>query len=367
MLMRWERGLFPMLLFVGTGCGESRPARIGALYTHDNPMAAVMVSAAAQTDSASGRPLTSIAFDETGRGRIESVDAAVASSEEFARQKDIVAVVGPAGSSGAIVAASVLNHRGIPHVVPNATSHRLAAAGEWTFRLSPDDKAQGRVLAAFALDTLHARRIAILHVNDDYGEGIRDGVSAALEARGERLIDEIVIPSISYACRASDGAVDLMARALIARSNPDLVVWAGSSAASCAIRRLFENKPDLRILASDVLEPSRNETIRALAPEIRRRIYSIVMGAPVQNAAYQAYLDESREQPMPELSPSQALTYDAFAVVAAAVRAVGANRDAVRRWLESLGRSRPAWTGITGPISFVPGARDGILRVRQAE
>jgi ABC-type branched-subunit amino acid transport system substrate-binding protein len=57
-----------------------------------------------------------------------------------------------------------------------------------------------------------------------------------------------------------------------------------------------------------------------------------------------------------------AMEYDAFMLLRAAIMEVGANREAVRNWLASLGRTRPAWQGVTGPISF-DRPRAGILRM----
>ena len=63
---------------------------------------------------------------------------------------------------------------------------------------------------------------------------------------------------------------------------------------------------------------------------------------------------------------SEALQYDAFMLLAAAVRDVGPDRMAIRNWLESLGRTRPPWIGVTGPIAFNR-PRSEILRMTGPE
>jgi ABC-type branched-subunit amino acid transport system substrate-binding protein len=49
---------------------------------------------------------------------------------------------------------------------------------------------------------------------------------------------------------------------------------------------------------------------------------------------------------------SHALQYDAFMLLSTAVREAGTSRRAIRSWLESLGRTRDPWPGVTGPIAF---------------
>ncbi len=51
-------------------------------------------------------------------------------------------------------------------------------------------------------------------------------------------------------------------------------------------------------------------------------------------------------------APDDAMNHDGLLLLAHAVRAVGPDRRAVRGYLESLGRTRPAYHGISGDIAF---------------
>ena len=53
-------------------------------------------------------------------------------------------------------------------------------------------------------------------------------------------------------------------------------------------------------------------------------------------------------------------------LLTAAVRDVGPDRMAIRNWLESLGRTREPWMGVTGPIAFSR-QRSEILRMTGPE
>jgi ABC-type branched-subunit amino acid transport system substrate-binding protein len=61
---------------------------------------------------------------------------------------------------------------------------------------------------------------------------------------------------------------------------------------------------------------------------------------------------------------AHAMFYDALMLLAQAVRDVGSSRMAVRQYLESLGASRPAYPGVTGPISFRPDRRVNLVMTR---
>jgi ABC-type branched-subunit amino acid transport system substrate-binding protein len=50
---------------------------------------------------------------------------------------------------------------------------------------------------------------------------------------------------------------------------------------------------------------------------------------------------------------ADAANFDAAMVLVTAVREVGAKRAAVTRYLEQLGRERPPYPGITGPMMFL--------------
>jgi len=58
------------------------------------------------------------------------------------------------------------------------------------------------------------------------------------------------------------------------------------------------------------------------------------------------------------------MSHDALMLLARAVGDVGADRRAIRSYLESLGRERPPYPGITGPISFGPGRRTNLVMTR---
>jgi len=64
--------------------------------------------------------------------------------------------------------------------------------------------------------------------------------------------------------------------------------------------------------------------------------------------------------------PGAAMHYDALMLVMHAVRDVGGSPKAIKAYLTELGKSRPAYQGVTGPIAFGPERRRPfyMLRIR---
>ena len=284
----------------------------------------------------------------------------------FASNPGVVAVVGHAGSRDALLGAAVYNAQGVPNVVPNSTSARLARSGPWTFTLVPNDSVQGEFIAHYALDSLKVERIGVLYVGDEYGIGLRDGVQSALRRRQTALAGATMI--LSDGCWTRRGRVVFgpIVRAAIRRAQPDAVVITGGSANGwCVADYVHAANPAIWILFSDGMDGAR--IIPPSATHIASaRVRGVTFWEPADDTLNAKFL--KRVQPALGRQPvaSQALQYDAYMLVAAAVRDVGPDRRAIRNWLESLGRTRKPWLGVTGPIAFNR-PRSEILRMTGPE
>jgi len=288
------------------------------------------------------------------------LDATTEQAELFADVPGLIGVVGHAGSRISLLASSVYNARGVPQIVPNATSRRLATAGPWTFRLVPDDGIEGAALAAYALDSLRLQRITVMYLGDEYGTGLRDGVDSALRARGLRLADHVLVPS--QPCASDDVAelTSVLARASIKRAAPEVVILAVTTpVAACLARAIATERPGVWFLGADGVEATRTE-LGVLPPEVREKFRTVVFGHSADSAS-RLFQARSRRILGRDAFPSEALTYDGFLLLARAAEATGGSRRAVRRWLEKLGSANPPWQGVTGPIGFA-GPRHELIR-----
>jgi branched-chain amino acid transport system substrate-binding protein len=126
-----------------------------------------------------------IAMPTADTGCIDAT-MAVNGADRLVNTEQVVAIVG-ALCSGATIAAA--NNVGIPAGVvmisPASTSPALSELddNDLVFRTPPSDAYQGEILARI-LRRHDIDQIAITYVNNDYGKGFADAVSAAFEAEG---------------------------------------------------------------------------------------------------------------------------------------------------------------------------------------
>ena len=91
------------------------------------------------------------------------------------------AIVGPLSSTVTLaVSESVTRDAGVPVISPSATSPALSAAddGGFLFRSTISDAAQGVILADLAADEGYDN-VAVMFINDAYGQGLADAFEAA--------------------------------------------------------------------------------------------------------------------------------------------------------------------------------------------
>lgn len=336
------------LVLLLSGCRRAEPARIGDAYPRD-PVSDTFLAAVLPVVESSGVLVAkwSVSGDPSVTIHMNTDQATV-----FAADPSVVAVVGHTGSRDALLGAVVYNSRSIPQVVPNATSSHLAAAGPWTFTLVPNDSVEGVFIANYAIDSLHAARVSVLYLGDEYGIGLRDGVRAALRKRGTHLVDASMIPTDWCLAEPAASRHEAIVRAALRRSRPDAVVVAtGSVSGWCVADFIHASSPETWILFGDGMDGAREvpDLPLRIVPE---RIRGVEFWAPGSDSLNTAFVDRIKKVMNRPPVASHALQYDAFMLLTAAVREVGPDRRAIRRWLESLGRTREPWQGVTGPIAF---------------
>lgn len=286
----------------------------------------------------------------------DAPDVEVKRAEQFVAVPGIVGVVGHSSSRGSLAAAPVYNEAGIIQITPYATSRLLRAAGPWTFNLAPDDSVEGAYIGRFVNEHLHARRVTVFYVNDEYGRGLRDGVVAELRGRAVTIVDLVSTdPSSDFAT---------LVTASLARARPDVIVAACRQAETGAIARLLRERSVPRAVVGgdgSLLLPD----LAQYAGPAADSVYAVAFWMPdAPDSLSRAFVAEYRRLVGDTPQSSHAMTYDALMLMATAVAAAGPNPAAVRRYLEGLGRERPPYHGVTGPIAFYGDRRPRLLMVR---
>ncbi len=115
--------------------------------------------------------------------------AAVEAARKLVDVDQVHAVIGAAASSSSLaVAESVTIPKGVPQISYASTSPLLTIlpadeGQDFLFRTVPSDALQGVVLAGVAVEQGYTN-VAILYVNNPYGQGLKDNFQAAFEAAG---------------------------------------------------------------------------------------------------------------------------------------------------------------------------------------
>ena len=114
---------------------------------------------------------------------------AVAVANRLVDQDKAVAVVGHFCSSSTIPASEVYDEAGVIVMTPGSTNPMVTERGmQEVFRMCGRDDQQGVVAADYMVDKLKAKKIAIIHDKDTYGQGLADAAKAELASKGVKPV-----------------------------------------------------------------------------------------------------------------------------------------------------------------------------------
>lgn len=351
-----RRGIL-LLLTLAVACGRQQDsATIGLAYAPGwrNIDAAQL----AVSDLATMRHERNIRLllDSTFVG--DSAQVEVRRAERLVADPSVMTVIGPSNSRGALAAGPIYNAAGVTQINPQATSHLLARLDGRTLSLIPNDSLEGEFIGMFLADSLRARTATIFFANDEYGIGLREGVERALADRRIQVADKVPF--------SESGPFQVLVRTSLQRAHPDVFVIAGRSSATVEIARaLHDLTPGAVIVVGDgAMVPERLAT---LGDSILATLHVVSFWAAQSgDTAAADFSRRFRTLLGRDPEPADAYVYDGIMLSAAAIRSAGADRDAVWEWLHSLGTSRPAYQGVTGPIAFnePPLSRMTMVRIR---
>ncbi len=332
-----------LLALCSMSCGRHEPPpSIGLAYPpHFRNIEAASL-AVVDLEALTGGPPVRLVLDSSLVTDSAPVD--VRRAESLVARPNVMAVVGPGNSRGALAAAPVYNAAGVTQLNPQATSRLLSRLGGRTLLMLPNDSIEGAFIARFLAESLAARRVSIFFTNDEYGVGLREGVEAALATRRISVVDKVPF--------SPQGEFAVLVRSSLQRARPDVVVVAGRVGSAMQIAQLVHDlAPGTEVVAGDgAMLPVQ---LGALAEAVLADLHVVSYWLPApDDAAAARFSRRFRALVGREPEPADAYAYDAIMVAAAAIRAAGADRDDVWEWLSSLGGSRPPYPGVTGPIAF---------------
>ncbi len=285
-----------------------------------------------------GRPVQLVFADDSS---VETV--AVREAHAFVVRDRVVAVVGHLSSGPTRAALGVYSTRGdpIPLITPSASSPDLSGLSPWLFRICPSDLAHGIQLARFARQRIGALRAAVIYTNDDYGRGVRRTFVSEFRNLGGTVLEQD--PYL-----VTHGSAEPFLSRLRRAGGPDVLVLATQRVeAETVLREMRSTGLAWPVIGGDALVGI--EADGALAEGVRVSATYLSDRAGDRNDAFvAAYARAYGQRP----DHRGAGTYDVIMMLAQAIEQVGASRGAIRSYLATLGRARPAYEGVTGRIAF---------------
>lgn len=116
---------------------------------------------------------------------------AAAAVKKLISSDKVSAIIGEIASSRSLEAAPICQDAKIPMVSPGSTNPTVTEKGDYVFRVCFIDPFQGTVMAKFALDTLKAKKVAILSdARSDYSRGLAQYFTEYYKGNGGEIVVE---------------------------------------------------------------------------------------------------------------------------------------------------------------------------------
>src|SRR5438445_8207469 len=173
-------------------------------------------------------------------------------------------VMGPVFSGSFIVSMAETKRAEIPNFTGGEAANITQQGNPYVFRTSFTQSTAMPKLARYIKDSVKAKSVAMVWVNNDFGKGGRDSMSKALEAQGIKVVADI---------STDPGQVDFSAAVLkVKQSNADAVfVYTNEEESARALRELKKQGYDKPVIVKTtmtgqkVIEPTGNAANRASA------------------------------------------------------------------------------------------------------
>ena len=334
--MRFLKTLAVLLLAIvmmSAGAPEDDVIRIGVAGAHTGDLASfglpavnaaqLVIDQVNEDGGLLGRRVELVIEDD------QCADAIAPNTAARLVDQGVVAVIGHICSGATRTALGTYLEAGIVAISPSATSPTLTQSGEYPnfFRTIAPDDAQAALQVEFILDRLDSSRIAVLHDQGQYGQGLADFARGYLEESGEA---EIVLYD-----GVTPGAVDYSAIVnRIEQSGADTVVYGGyHPEASKIVAQMRQRGMEQLFVSGDGVK---DDTFIDVAGVDAEGVYATspqdVSSNALEMQAREAHVDRYGEAPGPFFSNAYAAT---LAIVHAIEEAGSTEYEAIRAALQT--------------------------------
>lgn len=279
-----------------------------------------------------------VPFDDQAR-----TDSGVAKARSIIADPDILVVIGHLNSDVALAASDIYKNADLAMISPANTNPKLTTRGYLNVeRVCGRDDAQGPAAAHFAVETLGAAKIYILHDKTSYGQGIATQFQEEAKKIGATIVgfdgtDE----------RINFGA----ALSPIKAANPDLLYFTGSYyQAGALLKQMRDQGIRATFLGTEKID---NPEFARLAVDAAVGAYYGIPWAPASAFPDAAqFVKDYKAEFGKDAPPFAAQAYDATGIALKAITSLIKDGKPTRKAVAQTIRATKDYTGITGTFTF---------------
>jgi branched-chain amino acid transport system substrate-binding protein len=351
-----------MIMFLGACSEKSNTVRIGvnAEITGDMPavgesckkaaeMAVKEINDAGGIDIG-GQKYKVDLFVEDNAGK---PDQSASATQKLITQQKVHAIVGPNATRYALPASEIAESSKVVLVSPWSTNPKTTldaktnAPKKYVFRACFIDPFQGRVVAKFALDTLKARKAAVLYdVASEYNKGIAEIFKETFEQSGGK-----VVAFETYTTNDKDFSGQLTK---IKNAAPDMIFLPNYySEIPLQIQQAKRLGITLPFVGSDSW--GSQELLKLCGNDCEGYYFSTHYAADAATPVATKFIEGFKAKYGSVPDDVAALTYDSFGLLFQALKTTNKlDRNAIRDALARI----PKYEGVTGNMQFKEGSGD---------
>lgn len=265
-------------------------------------------------------------------------------------------VIGHLNSGTTVPASKIYHDAGIPQISPSATTPQYTKQGfKSAFRVVANDNKLGGTLGAYAVDTLKAKRIAVIDDRSAYGQGVADEFvrGAKRKAPGVQIVGKEFTNT-----NATDFTAVLTS---IKAKKPDLIFFGGMDAvAGPMLKQMKALGIDARFMGGDGIC---TQALARLAGDGlgEGKVTCAEAGGVTgeQEKVLADFVTRYKKKYNADVQLYAPYVYDAVMVMATAMK--NANSSDPAKYLPELKKTK--YQGVTGLIQFDPKGdiKDGAL------
>ena len=221
-----------------------------------------------------GKPIEYSAYDtQTNPGTAKALATKAIDQNAYV-------VIGPVFSGSILVSMVETRRAEVPNVIGGEAAAITQQGNPYVFRSSFTQAAAMPKVARYIQDSIKAKTVAVIYVNNDFGKGGRDAIVKDLEAQGIKVVADI---------STDPGQVDFSGPVLkVKQSNADaLFVYTNEEESARALRELRKQGYDKPIVGESTLT---NEKVIELAGDAANGVVAHVgLTADAPNPTVQAF------------------------------------------------------------------------------